>query len=486
MKHLAGCLPAIVPALAFAFLTTPPLQAETFKLDLQRLEDRPMYLAKGLDLTLRKTIPRGYWFSAHGSHQEPNLPDFDALINKEPRNYGAEPPLRFVVRFGTDYYALALGTSNPKLGYDRLWLDANRNGDLTDDKVFRSAPLEPGDRSRDVFANRWFPRIDITPRIDGQETEYSFFLCASRQIRGGAFHTNLYIYSGAVRQADVTLNGTPHRILLIDYDSSGRFNDAWEAPKALVNSRLLQIARDVLLVDPEASGPPSEGADLLNLPESQPVSRWVNIGGKYYTLAVAPRGESITLKPDDSPTGTIASPKIPLHALLFSDQAILRIRPDRNQPIPIPEGDWRLLSYRIDMTPRTAAQTMPAAERSSSDEPSEAKAPKKSPSHPPARTTAATPTPCPTYLVATGIRNGPVIKIRQGQNLTLPFGPPFKPIIITTVPETGTAFLEMRLVGKGKEMCTDLAVKGRRPDPPKFRITTAKGQAVAAGKFEWG
>ena len=48
------------------------------------------------------------------------------------------------------------------------------------------------------------------------------------------------------------------------------------------------------------------------------------------------------------------------------------------------------------------------------------------------------------------------------------------------------ARLEMSLVGCGGERCSGLIVDGRQPDKPEFTISTADGQQVEQGNFEWG
>ena len=58
----------------------------------------------------------------------------DTLVRKEPKEYHADHQLRAVATFGGKKYAFVLDKqSKTSQGYDRLYFDLNRNGDLTDD-----------------------------------------------------------------------------------------------------------------------------------------------------------------------------------------------------------------------------------------------------------------------------------------------------------------------------------------------------------------
>ena len=99
----------------------------------------------------------------------------------------------------------------------------------------------------------------------------------------------------------------------------------------------------------------------------------------------------------------------------------------------------------------------------------------------------------------------PAVTVRAGQTATLPFGPPYKPVVEAFVVPAGVsggmgsvlsrlapasegveAQLSMSLVGSGGESVSNLVVDGYRPKPPEFTITTAKGEVVQKGSFEYG
>ena len=80
--------------------------------------------------------------------------EFQRLVKKEPK-YVVPIPFRGVAKLGGRSFCFALDAVAPKAaGYDRLYFDANGNGDLTDDpKVWPRTWKNRGPISR----NRSFP-----------------------------------------------------------------------------------------------------------------------------------------------------------------------------------------------------------------------------------------------------------------------------------------------------------------------------------------
>ena len=71
----------------------------------------------------------------------------------------------------------------------------------------------------------------------------------------------------------------------------------------------------------------------------------------------------------------------------------------------------------------------------------------------------------------------------------MPFGPPYRPVVTASpapVRAGQTAQLALSLVGSGGEVCSNLRVDGKRPEKPEFTISTADGEEVERGTFEYG
>ncbi len=178
------------------------------------------------------------------------------------------------------------------------------------------------------------------------------------------------------------------------------------------------------------------------------------------------------------------------------------------QPIPVPEGKWKLLSYTITCTnPAPAKPAVKAAERkTAAKKPAEKAADAKKGSllgvlakqlvetiAGGSDTLVAEPSSVsgPTIVSATATEKYKAATVRKGETIELPFGPPYTPTV-TAMPygtpkgEPAQLFLEMGLVGVGGERCTNLMVKGGRPGKPDFTITDPKGNVVQQGNFEYG
>ncbi|NLE38852.1 MAG: hypothetical protein GX621_12580, partial [Pirellulaceae bacterium] len=90
---------------------------------------------------LGATNPQTFYWQ---SNQTVNVNEerFKRLVTKD-REYEYAKPFRAVATIGSDEYAFALDAvgKTPK-GYNRLHVDLNRNGDLTDDKPFATKDIE--------------------------------------------------------------------------------------------------------------------------------------------------------------------------------------------------------------------------------------------------------------------------------------------------------------------------------------------------------
>ncbi len=201
MKTWARYLLTAIAATGVVFAAVVAARAETCTLEIKRLESRNSYTP--LDNIYRATRPQMFQAQIgpegksrinFGGEAEQTA-KFKEIVKKEP-NYESDHPFRGVAKFGTQEYAFALDTvlpesekktdtedknSKPKddeaksgdketksqpakslagtllqalsgsdqevepakppkaVGFNRLYFDANHNGDLTDDKVIEAA-----------------------------------------------------------------------------------------------------------------------------------------------------------------------------------------------------------------------------------------------------------------------------------------------------------------------------------------------------------
>jgi hypothetical protein len=142
-------------------------------------------------------------------------------------------------------------------GHGRLYFDLNHNGDLTDDRVIEGDPAE-GDFPKGYWWYQ-FPRVDLTLDVDGTKVEYAFFLSAySQTVTSGASEpTGLVAASlqvAACREGRITLAGKTRHVVLLDFNSNGRFDDVVTV-RTSSRGRATPVYGDLLLLDPTRLGP---------------------------------------------------------------------------------------------------------------------------------------------------------------------------------------------------------------------------------------
>jgi len=273
---------------------------------------------------------------------------------------------------------------------------------------------------------------------------------------------------------------------------------------------------DVLLVDPRNAKPPRESFGELFADREQPVSKLARIDDRYYDLTVSPAGDKITLTPSNVPIGYLASPHRGIAAVMWNDIGLRQVVKGQSKPVPVPEGQWKLDFYEILIEPDpppAAGRPVDAPPEKRKEAPEKTPAgkeklagKKKDPAKEPVevdfwgavlRLTFGVTSPldelqvgppgCSMLYARTTEECRPVV-VRQGQTATLPFGPPYRPVVWASDDGrgSGVASLSLSLVGSGGELVDFITVNGRRPPPPEFTISTVKGEVVQKGRFGYG
>jgi len=92
---------------------------------------------------------------------------------------------------------------------------------------------------------------------------------------------------------------------------------------------------------------------------------------------------------------------------------------------------------------------------------------------------------------AGGTEMCPAVDVRAGETVTLPFGPPYKPVVRASIspgqmgPNGGEIRLSMKLIGSGEESVRSLLVGGYGPNKLEFTITDPTGELVQKGDFSY-
>jgi len=291
-------------------------------------------------------------------------------------------------------------------------------------------------------------------------------------------------------------------VALLDYNSNGRFDDQTNIPGNVRYSGggIYAEMGDVLLIDPDKAPRPT-GWRYSEDQGRQHLSKLAKIGDKFYDVKVSPAGDQLTLTPSTLKIGRITNPSGPYSAVIFGDRGFLPIRGERGKPVVVPEGQWKLLSYNIEVTgwkPPAEKQEEKKPEKKDPDKKKDksggllaalARALVGSESPPRTSTEPMYGPPGVCMVDAHGTDKGTAVTVRGGETAAMPFGPPFRPVVEAGVSRWeggGEAQLSMSLVGSAGEAVSSLTIDGRRPPKPEFTIRDPKGEVVEKGSFEYG
>ena len=558
MRRSLVCLSGVLAVAAGVCLAAAGAGGEECSLTLKHLGSRSSY--SPADYQMRATYPQQLHtqFLPQGvagrvrvevGGMEDQAAAFKRIVKKEPAKYECPHPFRGVAKLGGQEFAFVFDAagfkpdekakeeaekakaaekkakSKPKsslldalsrslagdessregprprgraIAYNRLYFDLNHNGDLTDDKVIESESSGDMVYSRDFYARAQFPEITVALEAGGTKYDYSFTMYVTYQAMDDRqAYAWASLNAAAYREGEITLEGKKRRVVLVDFNSNGRFDDPIKlSERDRGRSRDGEVSPefgDILLLDPQANMPVYVNPyDVTSSGNRYHVSKLLNIDGKFYNVAISPSGDKLSLKPAAPAIGYVTNPNDGFTAVVYSDQAFLKIRGDKSKPVPLPEGSWKLLSYTIDRT-GVADTKKPAGEKKAAGDASKEKkqgtllealvnamagGAASTTRVPPIRMTRVSAQAMPGYKPVT---------VRKGETVVLPFGPPYKPVVrVDYTPGPGQVRLGMTLFGSAGERCTDMMVQGNRPGKPAFTISNPKGEIVYRGNFDYG
>jgi hypothetical protein len=224
-------------------------------------------------------------------------------------------------------------------------------------------------------------------------------------------------------------------IAFVDADGNGLYNSVMKPDDQQQNDRLL--------LDLNGDGK-LDGS--YNSEESQPLGRFVEVGGKYWQLDPSPDGSSVAIAPLDRLLGRIKSAVNDYTLLLTSDDGVLQVR-SKNGFANVPAGKYRLYqcNYKMPVEGKTW-----------------------------------------TFRGSCGQQGAPIEVLPDGE-INIPFGAPLTPKI--QVNQTGSDLqLSLELRGAGGEVYNDVQMGDnyQRPPVPKVKILGADDKELAQLDFHYG
>ena len=208
---------------------------------------------------------------------------------------------------------MAFDKNNPKGSYDRLHLDANANGDLSDDPVYQ--PYRQ-DSSMSYFG----PTKVIFESPDGPITYH-----LSMELRTDSRQSYCLLSPACWYEGQITVGGVKKRCLLIDHNVNGAFNDKSQDYN---QSDRIRIG--------EQSG--YEGGAAGN---------YIEVDNKLYKADIARDGACLTLT---------AAPEVPYGAVRLAENITTLIASGENGSfirtpekgvLKLPVGEYRVDSWAI-------------------------------------------------------------------------------------------------------------------------------------------
>ena len=452
--------------------------AETCQLRLKRIDHVSSAAGRLLEYLLTSRTEQS--FSNELGAERPDMEaEFRKVVKKQPNKYECKQPFRCVARLGDGRYAMVFDSTDiDKKGYNRLYLDLNGNGDLTDDGVVRAGSGGLGSMWHGSTATN-FPMITMSIKAGGEEFQYRFDVSAVVYGSGDRRYVQASLRTGVLREGEITLDGKKRVIYALDRNSNGRFDDLYTVDRETTSGdgRVWPTGGDMLLIDPDRATSEIRWYDPTVNERLTYVAKIVGLNGQFYDLSISATGDKITLEPSKAPVGYIVNPNASFRAMVYGDAGVLRVGGTKGSPTALPEGRWRLLSYTIDLT----NTSQPAAEPGEKIERGGTLVSRLIWS-------AGGSGPKPTLVAASATKDCEPVTVKKGETVEMRFGPPYTPRV--RVEEWARSKdrkeLTLALVGSAGEICNDLRVKGDRPEAPTFAIVAPDGEIIERGKFDYG
>jgi len=330
-----------------------------------------------------------------------------------------------------------------------------------------------------------FPAVDLTIDVNGKKVDYAFRFSVYSYQSGTYAYANASLNAAAYRDGEIELDGKKRRVVLVDFNSNGRFDDSGGVNDKvnLSDGSVYPKMGDMLYIDPQPATAYRNPYDSTSSEDQYQVNKLIAWGDRFYDLKIDPSGDTLSLEPSATPVGYLTNPNKGFRAVIYGDQGALEISDRGTGKTPVPEGQWKLMSYTIEL-PEAAEPE--AKEKEKEQEKSSVLEILSNVL--PSLAAGSAAIPRPTIVSARAKTDFTAVKVVAGETAEMRFGPPYQPNVEASNLRKGMsqASLSMSLVGAGGEVCSSLRVNGSQPSAPEFTISTKDGEEVAAGKFQYG
>ncbi len=217
---------------------------------------------------------------------------------------------------------MAFDKSKPNSSYDRLYLDANANGDLSDDPV-----CQPYQRNSDETS---FGPVKVVFQASDGPITYHLNL----QLYVSSERTRCLVSPGGWYEGQITVGGVKKRCTLIDRNVNGAFNDKSSNYDQADGIRIGEQS------NPEADG----------------VGNYIEVDNKLYKLEVARDGACVTLtEAKDVPQGIVRLADNIANVIVHGENGSFVRKPEQGV-IKLPAGEYAVTSWALARKDDTGAR----------------------------------------------------------------------------------------------------------------------------------
>jgi len=349
-------------------------------------------------------------------------------LHEQPADAPKEP-VYFVVSVGDrDIHGITYRSISPNRQV-KLYIDTDGDGLFSDEKQYVGLWLS-------IF------RLTRTYQFGPVSTQQ-----AGSSVKGGSFLARcssgewLTFYPVSYRRGNVVLDGRAYEVALVDTDFDGKYNKYFVPPAADARNPRC----DVLAID--LDGDLKFGYDKPGVSEIMPLSRLIEIGGRYYGMDVADDGGTIEFRRAEPQFGTLSLEGKQVKLVLWSDAA--------RQQISGSGRDWKLPAGKYAAVTIELTETDAAGDRWAFK------------------------------MAKAGA--GPLsdFEIRPGQTTSFQIGPPFQTRSFMEN-RKGIVFVGYDLKGRGGERYVPGVTRnGKEVPEPQFKIIDSSGKVAKSGQFEF-
>jgi hypothetical protein len=312
-------------------------------------------------------------------------------------------------------------------GYDRLYVDANQNRDLTDDRPVR------GFYRRGAMV---FGPLPLRIPVDGQRRLYHAVVEGRERGPNREYVLrSLGYYTGAV-----PFGSKRCPVALVDANANGLYGDPFRG-----FSPDPEQFGDMLLVDANKDGRFDPGGMIPR--EMLFCGKCIVVDGRFYELALRPDGSGMRVTPAPVKLATLRSGYPRFGIMLLNDKGVLPLE-SHNGVIRVPPGQYRVLRWSLDHPTREGKWEVQGG--------------------------------------AMGEGEGPQLVVPEDGAASFQLTTPLLAKVTASPVTPGSLDFQLSLTTSSGETIANIAVNGQRPPEPTLKLLDEGGNEVATLKFHYG